>query len=310
MSLHLFGNIVTHHGTAANNRGENEGNLTTLQKLIWHGQVHSTVSAEAIRFALRRRMLEDRQNLNRVWDEDARCNRWQDPTFASFADYMDSDLLGFMSADAAKEETDPGEGNGEGGEGKKKKAKGTATVRRSVLEVTRAVSLLPWFGDVAFGAASPGATPSAAKKGVNPVPYSGELHATRYQYGFALTPERLHDASRALLALRYLASLGPVAGNHARFFYDFSPESLVLRITQDPSPRILYCFELEDGQPRLATLLARVRSGDVLPSEIYVGGAVATTQEAKELAGLGCCVEPGVKGTVERAVAQAPQSPK
>jgi CRISPR-associated protein Cst2 len=54
MSLHVFGAIVTANGTAANNRGLTEGNVTTLQKLVWNGHVHTTVSAEAIRFALRR----------------------------------------------------------------------------------------------------------------------------------------------------------------------------------------------------------------------------------------------------------------
>ncbi|MDA1018124.1 MAG: hypothetical protein O3A00_27165 [Planctomycetota bacterium] len=34
MSLHVFANIATYHGTAANNRAENEGNITTLQKLL------------------------------------------------------------------------------------------------------------------------------------------------------------------------------------------------------------------------------------------------------------------------------------
>ena len=53
MSKHLFGLIATQYGAAANNRGENEGNITTLQKLLWKGDVHTTVSAEAIRWALR-----------------------------------------------------------------------------------------------------------------------------------------------------------------------------------------------------------------------------------------------------------------
>ena len=51
MSKHLFGIVVTPYGAAANNRGENEGNITTLQKLLWKGEVHTTVSAEAIRWA-------------------------------------------------------------------------------------------------------------------------------------------------------------------------------------------------------------------------------------------------------------------
>ena len=47
MSLHVFANFVTPFGTAANNRAETEGNITTLQKLVWMGDTHSTVSAEA-----------------------------------------------------------------------------------------------------------------------------------------------------------------------------------------------------------------------------------------------------------------------
>ena len=38
MSLHVFANVVTPFGTAANNRGDNEGtNITPLQKLLWLG---------------------------------------------------------------------------------------------------------------------------------------------------------------------------------------------------------------------------------------------------------------------------------
>src|SRR3954451_7294721 len=106
MSLHIFGAIVTHHCTAANNRGENEGNITTLQKLLWFGRVHSTVNAEAIRFALRRRLAEH-EDTNRYWDENGSkpMNNWRDGEFQTWADggsYIDDDLLGFMSAEAAK----------------------------------------------------------------------------------------------------------------------------------------------------------------------------------------------------------------
>ena len=170
MSLHVFANFVTPFGTAANNRAETEGNITTLQKLLWCGETHSTVSAEAIRFALRRR-LGASEATNREWDEGERANGWKDPDFKGWKKesgntYIDDDLLGYMTAEAAKEEG----------------ASGSANVRRAVLEVTRAVSLMPWPGDVTFNAASPGATPSAQKKGSNPVPYGTELHATRYQW--------------------------------------------------------------------------------------------------------------------------------
>lgn len=294
MSLHIFANVVTAFGTAANNRGETEGNITTLQKLIWHGQVHSTVSAEAIRFSLRRLLAQAEGNgTNRSWNEDERVNEWQDHQFQGWASsdgatYIDDDLLGYMTAEAAKEEG----------------AAGSANVRRAVLEITRAVSVTPWSGDVTFNAASPGATPSAQKKGSNPVPYGTELHATRYQFGLALTPERLRDSARAAKAIQAVSSLRTVAGNHGRFLYDFSPDSVVLRLTDDPAPRLLYCFDSDDGGKTVAapSLVARVKAGDISPSELIVGGPIANSKTGEKLRDSGVeSVFEGVKAAVKLA---------
>ena len=291
MSLHVFANFVTPFGTAANNRAETEGNITTLQKLLWMGETHSTVSAEAIRFALRRR-LAGVEPTNRVWDEGGRNNVWDDWTFKGWATekgktFIDDDLLGFMTAEAAKEEGEAG----------------SANVRRAVLEVTRAISLTPWPGDVTFNAASPGATPSAQKKGTNPVPYGTEVHATRYQYGIALTPERLRDKSRAAKAIEALCNLGTVAGNHGRFLFDFSPDAVVFRVTQDPAPRLLYCFNTSDDGKSLSAhaLLQRVKSGDIGKDELIVGIADLDSPLAKELDKDG--IKPiGVKSACAKAV--------
>jgi CRISPR-associated protein Cst2 len=298
MSLHVFACFVTPYGTAANNRADNEGgNITTLQKLVWQGQTHSTVSAEAIRFALRRLLASGKGNgTNRRWDEAARNNVWQDPGFRGWASargqtYIDDDLLGYMTAEAAKEEGEAG----------------TVSARRAVLEVTRAVSLTPWPGDVTFNAASPGATQSAQKRGINPVPYGTEVHATRYQYGVALTPERLRDRGRATEALESLCGLGTVAGNHGRFLFDFSPDSAVFRVTDDPAPRFLYCFETpDDGRTVDARpLLERVRDGDIKGEELVVGGTFARTPTAQELKGLGAFVGADGKAGVKAALAEA-----
>jgi CRISPR-associated protein Cst2 len=304
MSLHIYGAIVSHHGTAANNRAETEGNITTLQKLLWMGKVHTTVSAEAIRFALRRRLAEY-EKTNRRWDEDLRTNIWTDPEFKAWAKqdaevFIDDDLLGFMSAEAAKEEAEaePSEAI-EGGKSKKPRNKGTAKVRRAVLEVTRAISLTPFSGDVTFNAASPGATPSAQKKGANPVPYGTEVHATRYQYGFALTPVALRKPSRAAIAVSCLAALGEVAGNHGRFLYDFSPESVVFRVTHDPAPRLLYIFEQNGREIEAPALLARVKSGDLPAGELILGGAFSQSKVASEIAALGATLETGVRKASE-----------
>lgn len=292
MTLHVFANFATPFGTAANNRAETEGNITTLQKLVWMGETHSTVSAEAIRFALRRLLDTTADPTNRRWDENVRNNTWKDWTFEGWGSqagktFIDDDLLGFMTAEAAKEEGESG----------------TANVRRAVLEVTRAISLTPWAGDVTFNAASPGATPSAQKKGSNPVPYGTEVHATRYQYGVALTPERLRDRSRAAKAIEALCQLGTVAGNHGRFLFDFSPEAVVFRITADPAPRLLYCFDTPDsGKSVTAGRLAdRVLAGDIDPKELIVSGVELRSTDGKTRVD-GATMFPGVKAACTEAV--------
>lgn len=294
MSIHVFAAFVTPFGTASNNRGENEGNTTTLQKLIWEQQIHTTVSAEAIRFALRRRFVEAGESCNRTYNDDSRANEWKDHTFERWGEkakeqvFVDDDLLGYMAAEGAKEE---------GG-------KGSAKIRRAVLEVTRAVSLTPWSGDTTFNAASPGATPSAQKKGAsNPVPYQAEIHATRYQYGIALTPGRLRVASRAAVALRHLCALGEVAGNHGRFLYDFSPESAIFRITHDAAPRVLYAFRpLDARQVHIPDIVSKVKAGDIKANELIIGGAVVSALSKDDVAALhGATLTLGVIAACEEA---------
>jgi len=293
MSKHLFGQIVTPFGTAANNRGETEGNITTLQKILWGDEVHTTVSAEAIRFALRwnwqRKHGEDA--LNRRWnDKDAR-NEWADAEFAAWERFLDDDVLGFMSARAAKED---------GSAPKGKRARGTCDKRRARLEVTRAISLTPFSGDITFNAASPGATPSASSTGRDPVPYGTEMHATRYQYGFALTPEELEEKSRCLYVIDALMELDEVAGNQARFLFDFSPDAVVFRWTDDFAPRILYCFEMrDDGGVAITSLLRKIEAGDIDPAGVIVGGSCIIDDDLDEARRHGVFVTGGVKAAAD-----------
>lgn len=300
MSKHLFGAIVTSHGIAANNRGESEGNTTTLQKILWGCEVHTTVSAEAIRWAIRADWQRRGLSVNRRWQEDTRRHAWQDADFEQEGRaYADDDVLGYMSAQAAKEEA--GDVAADEAAKPKGRQRGKTTARRSRFEATRAISLSPWPGDVVFNVAGVGATPSAAVKGEFPVPYSGEVHATRYQYAFALTPEHLHDRGRALALVDALMDLAEVAGNHARYLYDFAPDAVIFRWTDDFAPRILYPFQLSEGG-RLAVpeLVRRVQAGDVDAGEMVIGGSLAQTSDGEVLASLGALVVPGVKAAACR----------
>jgi CRISPR-associated protein Cst2 len=289
MSKHLFGTVVTAHGAAANNRGETEGNITTLQKLLWNGDVHTTVSAEAIRWALRYFWQRSELPVNRVWDEDANEFSWRDPRWSSWSQaeaetYIDDDVLGFMVAEAAAEEGNEAEKTG-------RRRKGTAIKRRGALEVTRAVSLTPFGGDLTFNAKSGTKTSTSL--------YGTEVHATRYQYAFALTPGSLREPSRAAAVVDAIVGLSEVAGNQSRFLYDFSPDALVFRWTDDFAPRILYAFHEEDGTLSAPELVRRAEAGDVDASELVLGGAITGTRDGERLVALGATSFAGVKGAAE-----------
>src|SRR6266540_6527129 len=164
MTMHLFGTILTPQAVAHNNRGESEGTVSTLQKVIRNGDIHSTVSSEAIRYALREAWLDDSKlKLNRKVSHDG--SDWVDKEFSKPGDFIDNDVLGYMHA---KKET---------------------ISRRGVLEISRAISTLPWPGTVSAHFASAGSNPAVVSD--NPIPYQCEVHDTRYQYTFAMTPEAL-----------------------------------------------------------------------------------------------------------------------
>jgi CRISPR-associated protein Cst2 len=336
MSKHLFGLVVTPHGTAANNRGENEGNITTLQKLLWNGEMHTTVSAEAIRWALRYYWQRTGINVNRKWNDDTNDHEWVDKLWLPWTDpdgagrdqetFIDDDMLGFMLAEAADSDgSDTGDGlkkqkmelderyktlskdeqKADAGKELKKQikelderirllSKGTCDKRRGVLEVSRAISLSPFAGDITFNAKS-------GEKS-NTSLYGTEIHATRYQYGFALTPEALRVPSRALAAVDAVTSLSEVAGNHSRFLYDFSPDAVIYRWTDDFAPRMLYGFALADDQQiTLPEVLGRIEYGDIDPKEIIVGASTPATFDA---ATMGRFEKFGIKVQGVKAAAQ------
>lgn len=309
MSKHLFGLIVTAYGPAANNRGVNEGNITTLQKLFWKDAVHTTVSAEAIRWALRYFWEKTGNDVNRRWDEETYEHDWRDQTWEAWTSkdeklrkqptYIDDDVLGFMLAEAAntdgndaldnlnkdkkafekqlkelsKEDQKSDQGKAlkkqsrELGDKIKVMSEGTCDKRRGALEVTRAISLSPFAGDITFNAKS--------GKKTNTSLYGTEVHATRYQYGFALTPELLRERSRVLNVMNAIISLEEVGGNHSRFLFDFSPDSVVFRWTDDFAPRMLYGFEMDPkGDVSFPDLVQKVKDGDIDAKELFIGGSI------------------------------------
>jgi CRISPR-associated protein Cst2 len=283
MTMHLFGTVLTPQAVAHNNRGESEGTVSTLQKVIRNGDLYSTVSSEAIRYALREAWLDDADlKLNRKVSPDG--SEWEDKEFKEPAEYIDNDVLGYMHA---KKET---------------------VSRRGILEIGRAVSTTPWPGTVSAHFATPGSNPAVATD--HPIPYQCEVHDTRYQYTFALTPDALLKGkkSRTEKTLLAIQNLRRPAGNHARFLFDFAPEAIVLRWTPDPAPRLLFCFDQhENGRLSLAKLVARVEGGDIDAAELAIG-TTESIDELEELKKLGVRVHGGVKKAFADILARVGQT--
>ncbi|MGK3988979.1 DevR family CRISPR-associated autoregulator [Sorangium sp. So ce136] len=306
---YLYGTVLTGEAVAANNRGENIGNTTTLQKVFHQDDLHTSVSAESIRFAIRYRFQLQGLRVNRSYDGgsgklvyvDEKRTGW-DPSREVF---VDDDLMGFMDAVAAAKEREEEEGeeaeddadaSGAKAKGKKgkqaprPKARGKTTKRPSPLAVGRAVSLRPYRGELSYNAVSGDKTENKLSL------YSAEMHTTEYQYSFGLNLGDVVDKRNIGHLVDAILDPPPVAGNHARFAYDFSPASIVLRLTHAHSSRIQNCFDHDEARRtyKVDRLLHRVQSGDVPAGELIVAGEIAATQAGSRLKELGATVVPGI----------------
>jgi CRISPR-associated protein Cst2 len=105
-------------------------------------------------------------------------------------------------------------------------------------------------------------------------------------------PARILDA---------IAAVRHVGGNHSRFLYDFHPESIVIRVTDDPSPWIMDSFKRMGDTVGCPKLLRLVEVGDVAANELIVAGEIVDTPYGEKLTALGVKVYRGVKEAIAQA---------
>lgn len=264
--MYIHGTVVTGYGIASNNRGEGDGsNLVPLQTINYNGEEWTTVSAEAIRFALRRYIAEVRERPVRRCYDAVNCITIEADANADENVYHDDDLFGYLMTEAKSE-------------GKK----GGNKIRKSALDVERAISLTSYTGDVVFNATSDDKNGEKGKVSL----YSSEVHKTAYRYGFSLNPRGLIHPELVEDVLWAINGIGRVGGNHSRNLFDFSPEAIVFRVTKEPCPRILRAITAdENGGYDYSTLVSLVRNGDVLAGELHV--SVTDNQIESQLRDLG-----------------------
>ncbi|MEO1670915.1 MAG: type I-B CRISPR-associated protein Cas7/Cst2/DevR [Cyanobacteria bacterium J06631_2] len=276
MTQHIFATIVTPTAVAANNRGEGDGStLSTLQKITRGNDQYTTVSADAIRWGYRECLQNSQpEKVNRTFDPEADRYSLKDEKYSAKT-YIDDDLFGFMDAK------------------KDKNNKNATTKRRGVLEVSRAISLDPFWGDITFGS-------KGGEKGKTSI-HNTEVHCTAYQYTLALTPSSLQNSDRAKLLLDAIPAIKHVGGNHARFLYEFRPESIVLRITEDPSPWIMNCFARVGDSVGCTELIRLIEAKDIDPNELVVAGKIAKSPYGESLKSLNVKVCMGIKEAIAEA---------
>jgi CRISPR-associated protein Cst2 len=91
-----------------------------------------------------------------------------------------------------------------------------------------------------------------------------------------------------------------VAGNQSRFLYDFSPDSVIFRWTDDFAPRFLYGFALDDERVVLREEVRhRIRAGDISGRELVVGGTLAVAPDGSVLKEQGATVFDGIKAAAD-----------
>lgn len=297
---YIYGTILTGEAVAANNRGDNLGNTTTLQKVFHQDDLHTSVSAEAIRFAIRYRFQLEGLNINRSYDSDAGKLYFEDEKRANWNPngevFIDDDLMGFMDAAAAQQEREEEESEAEDATPRRRtRAKGKTTKRQSPLAIGRAVSLRPYRGELSFNAVS-----GEKEKGKLSL-YNAEMHTTEYQYSFGLNLNDVVKKESIGHLIDAIVDPPPVAGNHSRFAYDFSPASIVLRVTTAHASKIQNCFEHDEETHgyTVTRLIYRVESGDIPAGELIIGGELAATEKGRKLKQLGATVLLGVKAAAD-----------
>ncbi|MBL8207239.1 MAG: DevR family CRISPR-associated autoregulator [Blastocatellia bacterium] len=305
---YLYGTILTGEAVAANNRGDNIGNTTTLQKVFHQDDLHTSVSAEAIRFALRYRFqleLQDSQ-VNRTYNVHSGKVNFKDDKWLDWKPvqdiFVDDDLMGFMNAAAAKNEREDEDSEQDKSKDTSgKKPKGKAYKRTSPLAMGRAVSLRPYRGELSYNCTVRKEDEKGNAAGLSL--YNAEMHTTEYQYSFGLNLNDVVNKQNISHVIDAIIDPPPVAGNHSRFAFDFSPASIVLRVTNAHSSKIQNCFEHDDETRgyHIARLVKRVESGDIPAHELIIGGEVATTEAGARLQELGATVVSGVLAAATEA---------
>lgn len=281
--MYIHGTVLTHFGMAANNMGEVTGNTREIQKIIWNedGTTRVVVSSDSIRTAIRHHLHLAGHELTRKFDDGGGYSVAADShKTVQDCPKIDDDLMGYMYTPSKTE----------------------AIKRKSPFDVANAVSISPYSGQSAFRC-------NFMRMNGNPMPFDVENLTTRFRYSFSIHVGSVLVLEHVKALMQAIGTLSRVGGNHSRFLFDFSPESIVLRVSVDPALKIMDAFDLAaecEPEPNgCKKLVRRVKAGNVDGSELFVAGLIVDSKDSNPLRERGANVQDNVVSAIEMATNKA-----
>ena len=284
-SVKLFVSIRTSAFVWSNYRGRVEGNINTLQMVTVGEEMYPVVGPAALRNGLREGLSEEigHENMNgyRLHNQGQPARGFRGP--CGEIEAADDVIFGYLRSkdlDVCL-------------------SRGILNFARSVIAVNYGLGLSTIKQEYGLqqapvtvdrsGAANQNATHSSLLE--------PQFVHTAFQFVFAVDTFQLQAKYRdaAVGLIRTLCQFANVAGNHARTYFDMSPESVMGRVTKARTPQFNTYAWTEQGEN---TEIARLNENDLLHPKVcpnggkewYIGGKIVRdmpTEERQRLIGLG-----------------------
>jgi len=296
--MNLFGTILTYSAPSANYRGEGAENRAVIQKITKGRFEYAIISPEAVRNALREtlRAMGLPCNRQRLHDEEQLAVKFED--YPDADRYADDFFMGWLLAKTGNDRKKILKEIEEKGRDPEK----FTFKRDSILRMNMAVALTPYRHDSVFTQ-----SPYVINEWRS-APSSMLLHRdttfTEFQYPFALN---LNDCKAkpewTKILLKAIGQLNNVSGNHARSYFEFTPASILLRLTDHlVAGYNSYGFSVDEKGKHYHEIIDTIRNDEFPGNEFYLGGKILKDLEKEifdELKIKGVTLEPNPQKLLE-----------
>lgn len=290
--MNLFGTVLTYTAPSANYRGESAENRAVIQKITKGRHEYPIISPETMRNALRETLkkLGMPCNRERLHDEEQLAVKFKE--YPDADKYADDFFMGWLVAAGKSDREKIRKELKDAGRDPNK----FTFKRDTVLRMNMAIGLEPYRHNTVF-TQSPQNVDSPWKNADNSQLLHRETAVTAFQYPFALNLDECgtqKDWTTKLL--QAIGELNNVAGNHARSYYEMSPASILVRLTnQLVAGYNTYGFEIKDSEAHtLPEIVEGILLGDYPGNELYLGGKIVKDmdeEKQKKLQGKGVTLD-------------------